>query len=255
MLTGILLILIVALIGVLSHRRSRLENKIYRNVPLADWLYLLILPIIFYLGWFFVAKNILERPPQGFFPLDDFDVLAITILFVIFGFMGNGMHFTSKILWRYLQKQNKSMVYKVNEMFHGKLSHYLIYLNGLCILFLLPILEINHPVPVDVTGRYLLLSAITGVILGYTCSKAIFYTNEWFGGYNKPLFFVTSVLLILIFGLNRLYSMNYSFYPVNFFVIFMGTSFNCAFIVRQLIIFSKLGTKRRFRFLAKIFSA
>lgn len=255
MMTGILIIAVVGILGILSHRRSKLETKIYRHVPLSDWLTVLILPIAIYLGWFFVVKNIIKRTSIDIFPLEDFDILAITILFMIYGFVGNGIHFTSKILWRYLSHDRYSMAYKINEIFHGKLSHYLIYLNGMFIMFLLGLFEINHPVSTYVTSTYLKLMVLAGVIFGYAGSRAIFYTNEWFGGYNKPLFFIDSVLVILTLVINRFYGMNYSFYPVNLFVVSMGGSFSSSFIIRQIFIFYKLGQKRRLRFLAKMFSA
>lgn len=254
MLTGILILAIVGLLGILSHRRSRLENKIYRHVPLTDWITVLILPVALYVGWFFLVKNIISRPAIDIFPLEDFDILAITILFMIYSFVGNGIHFTGKILWRYLNRDRYSMAYKINEIFHGKLSHYLVYLNVLFIIFLLAVFEINHPVPAYVTANYLRLTAIAGIVFGYVESRTVFYTNEWFGGYNKPIFFITSILLLITLGVERFYSMNFSYYPVNLFVIAMGGSFVSSFILRQLIIFSKLSTRRRFRFLSKVFS-
>ncbi len=255
MLTGILILAIVGLLAVLSHRRSRLEEKIYKHVPLEDWLVGFAFPIALYLGWFFIVKNILERPYVEFIPLQDIDLLAITILFMVYGFVGNAIHFTGKILWRYLQVHKHTTAYHVNEMFHGKLGHYLVYLNGLFIIFLLAVFEINHPVQTYVTQTYLGITGFMGIVFGYVGSKSIFYTNEWFGGYHKPLFFVTSVLLFFTLALERFFRINYSFYPVNLFVVSLAVSFICTFVVRQLMIFSKLGARRRFRFLAKIFSA
>ena len=255
MLTGILIISIASILGILSHRKTRLENRIYRHIPLSDWLQILILPIGFYTGWFLVVKNIIAKPNIGIFPLEDLDFLAISLLFMIYGFVGAAIHFTGKILWRYLKNDNHSMAYKINEMFHGKSSHYLVFLNLMFILSLLPVIEINHPVLSYVTFEYLILTVLAGIIVGYAGSRAVFYTNEWFGGYNKPLFFISSMLLLFLMSLNKFYGINYSYYPVSLFALAANGSFVSAFVIRQAIIFSKLGTKRRFRFLAKIFSA
>lgn len=255
MLAGILIIAIVVLLGVLSHRRSRLENRIYRHIPLNDWLTILLLPVALYIGWFFVVKNILERPRIILIPLDDFDILAFTILFMVYGFVGNSLHFTGKILWRYLLPKKSSMAYKINEMFHGRLSHYLVFLNSMFIIFLLSVLEINHPVFAGVTSRYLALVALMGIIMGVSGTKAVFYTNEWFGGYHKPIFFIVSLLLIIILMMIKVFKLNFTFYPVNLFVASMGASFVATFVMRQLFIFSHLNNKRRLRFLAKILSA
>lgn len=255
MLTGILIIAIVGLLAILSHRRTRIEERIYKNVPLSDWLTILAFPLFMYIGWFFVVKNILERPQSSIIPFDDFDILAITILFMIYAFVGNALHLTGKILWKYLQGLENTMAYRVNEMFHGKLSHYLAFMNSLFIMFLLAILEINHPVGFSVRTNYLLITALAGITFGISGAKAIFYTNEWFGGYNKPLFFVTAVLLILLFSIIKLLELNLSFYPVILFISVMYLSFIATFIIRQFFIFGRLGKKRKLRFLAKILSA
>lgn len=255
MLTGILIIAVIGLLGVLSHRRSRLESKIYKNIPLTDWLIVLFLPVILYIGWFFVVKNILNRPFISLIPLDDIDILAITILFMVYGFVGNGIHFTGKILWRYLHPYKHSMAYRINEMFHGKLTHYLVYLNSMFIVFLLAVLEVNHPIQDTVTSGYLKLMAIAGVIFGISATKTIFITNEWFGGYNKPLFFIVSLLLMIIMTMNKIFQISFSSYPINLFVVSMGVSFISAFVIRQLFIFTRLNTKRRLRFLTRILSA
>lgn len=254
MFTGILIIAVIGLLGALSHRHSRLESKIYKNVPLEDWITVFILPVSLYIGWFFIVKTILLRPAVGLLPLDDMDILALSILFMIYGFVGNGIHFTGKILWRNLKGSRHTMAYKINEMFHGRLSHYLVYLNGLFIFFLLPILEINHPAPTRATDGYLWLSALTGAIFGYAVCRAIFYTNEWFGGYNKPLFIISSVLLFILVFTGKYYKINITNYPTYLFVISMYLCFIGVFILRQLMIFLKLGNRRRLRFLAKIFS-
>ena len=215
----------------------------------------MFVPLFIYLGWITVLRNILARPKIDLFPIDDLDLLAVSILFCIYGFVGNTIHFTGKILWRYLKKDKRRMAYKVNEMFHGKLSHYLVFLNVICVFFLLQVIEINHPVFMPVSSLYLDITFIAGVIFGISGSKSTFYTNEWFGGYNKPLFFVVSVIVFTILSLHRIYRMNYHYYPVNLFVVAIGITFSTSFVIRQFFIFLKLKQKRRLRFLAKIFSA
>lgn len=254
MLTGLLILSTVLLLAVLSHRRSRLENKIYKNVPLEDWLNSFVFPTAFYTGWFFVMRSIVSRPPVNILPFDDIDLLAITFLFMAYGFLGNGIHFTSKILWKLLQSNHNTMAYKVNEMFHGKLSHYLVYLNGLFIVYLLAIIEINHPLNYPVASDYQNLIFILGLVFGFGASKSIFFTNEWFGGYNKPLSTVCLLLLCFLLLLGKNFNIRYSVYPVSLFVAVMGFSFVFSFLIRQFFIFIRLGNKRKLRFLAKIFS-
>lgn len=255
MLRGILIIAAVGLLAVLSHRRSRFEERVFKNVPLSDWFTILVIPLFMYLGWITVVRNILERPTTALFPLDDYDILTITILFLVYSFVGNSIHFTAKILWRYLKDYESTLAYQVNEMFHGKLSHYLTYLNGIFIIFLLAVLEINHPLLYPVLPRYSFMVIVSGIVFGVSGSKAVFYTNEWFGGYNKPLFFLVTILFAVLISMLKFFRLPFRFYPVNLFVFSMFLSFLATFLLRQVFIFAKLSDKKKLGFLTKILHA
>lgn len=255
MFTGLIIITLVGFISVLTHRRSRLENKIYKNIPLNDWLTIVVFPLTFYLGWYSVINNIISRPLKRVISLDDLDILAMTNVFLIFAFSGNAMHFTGKILWRYLRHLQKSTAYQVNEIFHGKLSHYLIYLNVLFTIFLLAVLEFNHRLGevVSVWSRMTIISI--AIIFGLSASKAIYYTNEWFGGYNRPLFFVVLGLFLILLSVIKILGLNLSFFPVSLFVITMFSAVIVAYLTRQTLIFTRLNNRRKLRFLSRILSA
>lgn len=255
MLTGVLIIAFVGLLGVLTHRRSRFEEQIYKNVPLSDWMVILIAPVFVYIGWVMVVKNILERPILPIIPFDDFDILAITILFMVYGFVGNALHFTSKVLWRYLRHQKNSMAYRVNEMFHGRLSHYLTYLNATFIIFLLLVLEINHPVTAAISFSVKIMIIIAGIVFGLSSARVVFMTNEWFGGYNKPIFFLFLGLSWIDAILMKGFNLNFSDYPISWFVTVGFFTTVISFVVRQFLIFSRLNSKKRLRYLSRIFSA
>jgi hypothetical protein len=254
MLTGIFILAFVAILGILSHRRSRLEEKIIKNVPLEDWLTILGLPLGLYMGWYLIIRNIVNRPFVSLAFYDDIDVLAVNSMFLVYGFVGNALHFNAKVLWRYLKKDKKSTVYRINEMFHGKLSHYLAFLNAIFIIFMLPILEINHPLRASLFNTYIQLLIIGGAVFGYAASKAFFYTNEWFGGYNKPLFLLSSALLTALILIFKLTGYSLGHYPVSIFVIAVFSSIITAFIIRQFFIFTRLGSRRRLKFMAKMLS-
>ena len=254
MFTGIIIIASIGLLGILSHRRTRLENRIYKNVPLTGWLNVLVFPVMLYLGWFSVVKNILARPVISYIPFDDFDILAITILFGVYAFTGNAIHFTGKILWRYLEHHKHTMAYHINEMFHGKLSHYLVYLNVIFCGALLSVLEINHPLIDRLPLMYLFVIIVAGIISGLSARRGIFYANEWFGGYNKPLFFVILGLQLILAALFKSLKLHLSFYPISVFIISIFVTVIIAFLARQIFIFARLGNKRRLRFLVKVLS-
>jgi len=254
MLTGLLIIAIIGLLGILTHRRSRFEERVLKHVPLSEWIVVLIVPVFIYLGWAVVVNNIIDRPRIRIIPFDDFNIIAVTVLFMVYGFVGNSMHFTSKVLWGYLKNQKKSMAYRVNEMFHGRLSHYLVYLNALFILFLLSIIEINHPVSGVVTKHYLALTAFCGIVFGAAAVRTIFYPNEWFGGYNKPLFFVYLVLFAVQYTTFKVLHLSFYSYPVSAFVAYGFLTGIVAFIAQQIGIFSRLDARRRIKYLVRIIS-
>ncbi len=252
MISGILLITIVGFIGIIAYRRPKLAEKVLKEVPLIDWLLILILPLILYLGMVIVVEQILSRPKVEYLDYDNLHLLPLGALFLIYGFVGNSIHFVSKVLSRYIKPNKRDLVYRINELFHGKLSHYMIYFCTLVVLFLLAILEINYPLDIKLTGSQEILIIISGVIFGVSGCKGIFYTNEWFGGYNKPFFVVISMMTVIIFTLFRSLNLKFIYYPFAFFVSVIFTSIVLTFIFRQFLIFSKLSNKRRFKFLVRI---
>jgi hypothetical protein len=255
MLGSIIIIAVLGLLGVLLHRRTRLEERVLKHIPLSEWLTVLLFPLGFYVCWVISVRNIISRPLIPLIPLDDFDILAITIVFMVYAFVGNGIHFTGKILWRYLSRDAQSMAYKINEMFHGKLSHYIIYFDGLIVFFLLPILEINHPLVTPLPLTYIVMIILAGAVLGVSATKSIFYINEWFGGYNKPLFFISLILLSSLVAISKTLQLEYDYYPMKLFMTASFASMIASFIVRQVLIYTRLNKKARLRFLVKILSA
>lgn len=255
MISGIILVASTALIAALLHRRSRFEKKIYKDVPLVEWINVLVIPLLYYFGWAMMVRNIINRPAINIFPIEDFELIIISVLFIIYGFIGNAIHFTGKILWRYLVISKHSMAYRVNEMFHGRLSHYLVFLDGMLVAFLLPFLEINHPLQYDVDRITFYTIIFSGVIFGISSSKGIFFSNQWFGGYKKPLFFIAFIILTVLTQMIKILKLKLIVYPLVTFIFIVYLSFICTFILRQFLIFTRLGNKRRLKFLAKILSA
>lgn len=253
MITGIFILAFITLFTVFTHRRSRFEEKIIKHVPLAEWITVLLLPVWVYIGWAIVVKNIIERETVLIFPFDDFEILAVSVFSMLYGFVGMSLHFSSKVLWRYLKNRQASMAYRVNEMFHGRLSHYVIYLNTLIVATLLPILEINHPVQGgDVTPSYLFLSSLGGVLFGIAGMKTVFYTHDWFGGYTKPMFANVSLFLFLLLFIFRFYNLNPAYYPVSVFILTAFIIMFGSFVFRIIFRLSRLHRRKRLQLIARM---
>lgn len=254
MITGILLLSIITFIAVISYKRPRLENKVIKNIPLIDWMNILFVPLFAYLALILMVRNIIERGRADILDFEDFTLLSFGMFFLVYTLVANSIHFVSKVLSRYIAPQKHSLVYRINETFHGKLSHYMGFLSGFMVIFLLGLLEINHPLPYGMgvgTQRIILLA---GLLFGISATQVVFHTSSWYGGYNKPLFFLVSFLLFILLSLFRMFRLPLFFYPIDLFVVTMFSSFTGTFVLRQLLIFSRLGKKRRLQFLAKILS-
>lgn len=254
MLTSIIITAILGLIGVTLHRRTRVENKLLKHIPVSEWLNVLIFPMGFYICWVIFVRNVIGRPMVPVVPMDDFDVLAVSVFFMVFAFVGNGLHFTGKILWRYLKDQPQSMAYKVNELFHGKISHYIIYCNSFIVFFLLSILEINHPLPAPLPSYSMNAIIAAGVIFGVSATKSIFYPNEWFGGLNKPLFIICLILFATLFSISKTLGLDSDMYPMKLFITWIYGSVVMTFIIRQVMIYTRLSNRKRLQFLARLLS-
>lgn len=254
MISGILVISLVAFIAVISYRRRRLEERVFKNIPLVDWLNILILPLFSYAGLVLVVRNILERPKRDILDFDDFFLLTAGTLFLVYAFVGNGLHFVGKVLSRYMPAKKHSFIFQINEMFHGKLSHYMVFVCVWMMLFVLGLLEANHPFTAGFSQFSLWLIIASAIIGGISLTKAVFYTNGWYGGYNKPLFFLTAILVIILLTIFKNFRLQFAFYPVNLFVVTLFFSIMTTFLLRRLLVVSRLGRKRHFRFLTRILS-
>ncbi len=257
MITGLILFSIIAFVGVISYRRPRLEGRVIKSIPLIDWMLSLVLPLFGYMAMVLILKNLVSRQLVVILDFDDFTFASSFVLFAMYAFVGNSIHFVGKVLSRYITPNRHARIHQINEIFHGKLSHYLFFVSTALCIFVLALWEVNHPLLANdqITKTAKVLTILFGGLLGYTSAKSIFYTSGWFGGYNKPLFFLVAFLLGLLLMIFSAFRLNLVYYPVNLFVISMFATFVAVFLFRQFLIFSRLGKKRRLQFLAKILSA
>jgi len=255
MVLGLLIITLASMIAVASHRWTRLQEKIIKNVPFNLWLEFLVYPLMFYVSIYLMMRNVINRGSIDIIALEDIDIIFIMYFFLISVYIALTLHFASKVLWGYLKKNPNTMVYRINEMFHGKLSHYLAYMNSFFFTAMIPIIEMNHPLIYPLDGFLLDLVIVFAIIFGFSACKAVFYTNEWYGGYNRPLFIVALFLLTILIVTFRSFHLKYAYYPMSLFVHISFTGIIVTMIVRQAMIFTRLNNKQRLRFLTKMFSA
>lgn len=252
MISGIILFAVFTLIAAFSYKRPRLEQRVIKNIPLIDWLNILFYPLLLYFALVLIILNILSRPVLEVLDFNDAQILAIGILVLIYGYVGNSIHFVGKVLSRYMKPKKHELIYQINEMFHGKLSHYMAFVSTLVVIFLIGLLEINHP---DTSGfgkasLYLLIAC--GLAVGVSGSKAVFHASDWYGGYNKPLFLLSMSLLGILFGVSKYFHLKYALYPVNIFITSFYLSLSATFILKRTFRVYKLDRKGKLRFLIRL---
>lgn len=252
MITGLLIISIVSFVAVLSYKRPRLEQKVFKNIPLLDWLNILGFPPLIYVGLVFIVTNILARTRVQILDYEDLTIIYIGILFLILAFVGNSIHFVSKVISRYLPVNKHTLEYQVNEIFHGKLSHYMVMIFSILTLFMVDLLELNHPLVVPYLVRYEWLIVIAGIILGISASRTVIFSAGWLGGYFRPVFTLVFIIFLVLFSIIKINSLDMSYYAINLFSISTYVTVLVMFLIRQIFIFSKLNQKRRLQFIAKL---
>lgn len=253
MITGLLIISIVTLVAVLSYKRPRLEKRVFKNIPVLDWLNILGFPPLIYIGLVFVVDNILKRTRVVILDFDDFTIINVGVLFMILAFVGQSIHFVSKVISRYLPANKHTLEYQVNEIFHGKLSHYMVMVFSLLTLFMVDLLELNHPQFSPVVRRNEWLIVTAGIIFGVSATRTVIFSAGWLGGYFRPVFTLVFLIFIILFSIIRINILDISYYPINLFSVCTYLTVLIVFIVRQIFIFSKLSEKRRLKFITKLF--
>lgn len=254
MLTGILIISVVTFIAVVSYRRPRLEQRVIKNIPLIDWFLIFVFPIFFYFGLVMIIKSVLLRERLNLLDFDDTQIIGIGTLFMIYSFVGISVHFVSKVLSRYIKRSKEPKVYQINELFHGKLSHYVTFACAYMVVFSLALLEINYPMPVRLTNLTIGAIISAGILAGFSAFKGIFYTNVWFGGYNKPFFLISLVFQLILSSIYRSQKLIMNYYPMNIFISVILLTVISIYVFRQFMIFFKLSKRRRLQFISRILS-
>ena len=254
MLTGILTIAFVAFIAVISYRHQRFEERLVKQIPLIDWLLMFVFPMTFYVGLINIVNNIVRRPRMQILDFDDSQILGLGIFFMVYAVVGISVHFVSKVLSRYIKQNRRDKAYRVNEIFHGKLSHYITFACAYLLVFSLALLEINHPLTEELNRLSFYVLAGVGIVAGFSAFKGIFITQRWIGGHSKPFFFISLVLLFFLTTIYKSHRLSLAYYPMNVFILLMLFTVVCIYVGRMFFRVAKLSGKRKLKFISRLLS-
>ena len=251
MTLGILIIAISLILSVWLYRKTQLEKKIIKEIPLVDWFNLIVFPIIIYIGLTITIFNIISRERINIIPTNDSLMMAMIVFLLLTSYVGNAIHFVAKVLHRYAHPLFRlTQFYKVNELFHTRLSHSTIFYSGLLLLFSIGLFEINYPLSSELNLFQEGVAFLSGIGLGVASVKSLrIYANYDVDkdDYYFRLIIVSLILLVLHVFTFNIINRKISEYQFNLFLrSYLGT---IAFIYALRIIIEKfnLDKSRRMR--------
>jgi hypothetical protein len=235
MIVGMLILFAVIAFGLLTYDRPRFEQKIYKNIPLDDWMLITVFPIGAYIATAFFVYSIVLRPTVQILPLRDIHIIIAGVLILLYSSAGNSIHFTSKVLWKYLDKHKHKTAYEVNELFHGRFSHLIVFVGVSLIMFCICLLEINHPLvqPINYQNQVsiLLMSIVTSLFVIRMVIKSRSQDLSW--RINRPLVSFGILLGVLHGYIISSYKVDLSLHPFNAYTLLFFFTFILFFLLRK----------------------
>lgn len=192
----LLLFLLLGLSSLLFYK-SRFTSKLkIGGMHVLQLYYLLITPIgailLIALGMDIIARPQIANP---IFPPNI--LFALFSVSVVVAAMGVAIHSTATSV--YLSFKHRSELeeeaYQTNEIFHGSLSHNLLFIGTILAVFFLSVLEINHPASYGININYLIS---LGILLGLIQAIGVLWSGRIDVGYSLGSSFVCSLFLLSI---------------------------------------------------------
>ncbi len=239
MILGMAIFLTIVCFGVLTHDKTRFESKVYKNIPLYDWMLITFFPVGCFVATAIFVRSIVLRQFYQVLPFQDFEILIVGTLVLIYASAGNSIHFTSKVLWRYLDPHKQKTAYEVNELFHGKFSHLLSFVGVLLIMFSMSLLEINHPLPLPIDQVRQWVVLLAGIFTGGFVTKMIINSRsdsnakDFSWSVNRSVFLIGLTIGLLHIYIIYIYKLNLLLYPFNTYTVIFIISVILAFLVRK----------------------
>lgn len=203
----------------------------------ADYLqiiYLFVVPPILLISGFWLISSILQRPNIGVIPISDPFIILLLSFIGMIGSMGGGIHASSKCVSWHLEERRESRAFKINEFFHCKLSHHLIYYSAMLVSLALVVAEINHPIPSPLPYLSEYLLGFLGFIFGLSIAASIIWSGYW----ESNLLLLSTVIATIALLFFK-FSLNLHLLPLSIFLIAWLLAAFSALLLLSLIINKK----------------
>jgi hypothetical protein len=172
------------------------SQKQIEGLFLVQFYYLMFATPIISVALINLGLEVIKRPTVQVLPIPETMIFSFYVFAVIFGTIGSGIHSTSTSVYEVFIKERVNNAFYINQIFHGPLSHNMIYLGGVGVLTFISMLEINHPI--EVAHTTLEVNIILGLVLGVLISLGIIWSS-----YIRPNMwgaFIGSLVLLNLIG-------------------------------------------------------
>ena len=113
-------------------------------------LWYLIVTIVVVALFLNIGLDIIMRPTLDRFPIPSTWIFNAYAVALIITAIGSGIHTSATSVYQSFKSKGKieKQAYFTNELFHGPLSHNMVYLGAIISTVCLGFLELNHPLPI-----------------------------------------------------------------------------------------------------------
>jgi hypothetical protein len=238
----------IAFLAVIFIVTAFMYSKRYTSTRRIGGLYLvqfynlLIATPLIVLALFNIALEIFLRPEVVNIPISSRILYSLFCLALTIGAIGSGIHATSTSVAQSFPIGSRSRAYFTNEVFHGVMSHDMLYLAGIMLTVILTFLEINHPIS---SYNYSLETLISvGILIGICQAMGVVWSTH-IGVNLIAAFFGT---FIVLYTYNPF--INWTEHPLAvIFLVSLGTIFITLGVVGVIYLKSKRLSDRLVRFI------
>jgi len=177
----------------------------------------IFLPIVFLLLLNFSFQIIISPQIKNLF-LTDLILIIGFFTCLLITIVGLAIHTISKTYSIYLKKfgDKNEDIFNLNNFFHMRFSHNLIYSFGILSAFFLSLMEISHQQSYYSNNLIVFLS---GLLIGLASGKSINWYKE---SLNKSMYFLNSVILLVLAVSILNFEKNYIYQNPLYFIFLIG---------------------------------
>lgn len=192
-------LLLFALIGLSSllFYKSRFTSKLKIGGMHVSQLYYLVITPLGAILLIALGMDILARPQVATTLIPQNVLFALFVVSVVMAAMGVAIHSAATSVYLAFKEnfETEGEAFHTNEIFHGSLSHNLLFIGTILSVFFLSLLEVYHPVSKGINIDYLIS---LGILLGLIQAIGVLWSGRIDVGYSLGSSFICSLFLLSV---------------------------------------------------------